>query len=75
MSVMEGTGSFAYTQKVVAQLKEKTAPLINALDEESKRDGMGDGSMVSSILDKIVESTLKDGRERRDGREVKGKER
>lgn len=66
MSVMEETGSFAYSRKVVAQLMEKATTLINALDEESKRDGMGDGSMVSSILDKIVESTLKDGRDRRD---------
>ena len=68
---MERTGSFAYTRKVVAQLREKAIALINTLDEESNRDGLGDGSMVGSILDKIVESTLKDTRDRRDGKDGK----
>lgn len=71
VSIMERTGSFAYTRKVVAQLREKAIALINTLDEESNRDGLGDGSMVGSILDKIVESTLKDTRDRRDGKDGK----
>lgn len=70
VSVMESTGSFTYTRKVVTQLREKANVLINGLDQENNSDGVVEGSMVSSILDKIVESTLKDGK---DGKEGKGR--
>ena len=45
---MEGTGSFAYTRKVIAELKGKAMKLIDELD-----NGLGQGTELKKILDKI----------------------
>ena len=45
---MEGTGSFAYTRKVVTELKGKAMKLIDDLD-----NGLGQGGEVKKILDKM----------------------
>ena len=73
VNYMESTGSFAYTRKVVAQLREKASVLIDGLDDKpteagKKSEGEGDGSLVRAILDKIVETTIKDGKEGKEGR-------
>lgn len=59
LSYMERTGSFEYTRKVVAQLREKALTLIDEIDGEQ-----GEGDMVRAILEKIVELTLKDDKEK-----------
>ncbi|KAL1969413.1 hypothetical protein VTN77DRAFT_8851 [Rasamsonia byssochlamydoides] len=61
LSYMERTGSFAYTRKVVAQLREKALSLIDEIDE---KQGENQGGMVRAILEKIVELTLKDDKEK-----------
>jgi len=45
---MEGTGSFAYTRRVVAELKGKAMKLIDELD-----NGLGQGTELKKILDKM----------------------
>jgi geranylgeranyl diphosphate synthase type 3 len=45
---MEGTGSFEYTRKVVAELKGKAMKLIDDLD-----NGLGHGTEFKKILDKM----------------------
>jgi geranylgeranyl diphosphate synthase, type III len=55
---IENTGSFSYTQKVIAQLRDVALQLINEIN--SKHKGEGDGEMVKAILEKIVELTLED---------------
>ncbi|KAB8237417.1 geranylgeranyl pyrophosphate synthetase [Aspergillus alliaceus] len=61
---MEGTGSFAHTQEVVRDLREKALALIDEIDaNENGRESEGyDGVTIRAILDKITESTLKDDR-------------
>lgn len=61
VNYMESTGSFAYTRKVVRQLRDKALSLIEDIERQGEqKEGGGDGAMVRAILDKIVESTLKD---------------
>lgn len=57
---MESTGSFAYTQKFVADLRDSALSLINEI-ERTDPDGGKDGAMVRAILNKILETTLGDG--------------
>lgn len=49
ISYMEGTGSFEYTRKVVAELKAKAEELIQSLD-----DGKTDVGAIRTILQKFV---------------------
>lgn len=56
---MERTGSFAYTRKVVAQLRDEANKMIDEIDGKAP-EGEGDGVEVRRILEKIVSSTLKD---------------
>ncbi|KAL2220946.1 geranylgeranyl pyrophosphate synthetase [Thermoascus aurantiacus ATCC 26904] len=58
VSYMESTGSFAYTRKVVRELREKALSLIDEIEKQSGQRKEGEG--VRAILDKICESTLKD---------------
>lgn len=58
VSYMESTGSFAYTRKVVQELREKALSLIDEIEKQSGQRKEGEG--VRAILDKICESTLKD---------------
>ncbi|KAL1983846.1 hypothetical protein VTN96DRAFT_9847 [Rasamsonia emersonii] len=55
LSYMERTGSFEYTRKVVAELRERALDLIDEID-----GGQGEGDLVRAILEKMVELTLKD---------------
>lgn len=67
---MESTGSFAHTKKVVGKLRDNAFKLIDEMDgiyegqDESQRQtilvGERSGRFVREILEKIVESTLKD---------------
>ncbi|PWY77502.1 terpenoid synthase [Aspergillus heteromorphus CBS 117.55] len=57
VSHMESTGSFAHTQGVVRELREKALALIDEIDGEQP-DGRDEGAMVRAILNKITESTL-----------------
>lgn len=56
---MERTGSFAYTRKVVAQLRDEANRMIDEIDGKAP-EGEGDGVEVRRILEKIVSATLKD---------------
>lgn len=67
VSYMKSTGSFAYTRKVVRELRDKALSLIDEIDgkqpvygEQQMKEGPADGAMVRAIIEKIVESTLKD---------------
>lgn len=64
MNYMESTGSFAYTQQVVRDLRDRALTLIDEIDGRSdgKRSEQEDGTIVRAILDKITETTLKDTR-------------
>lgn len=64
MNYMEGTGSFAYTQQVVRDLRDRALTLIDEIDggSDGKRPEQDDSAMVRTILDKITETTLKDAR-------------
>ncbi|EFW16420.1 geranylgeranyl diphosphate synthase [Coccidioides posadasii str. Silveira] len=66
INYMESTGSFAYTRKVVSQLRDNALMVIDELETtlEQAQDGQsskaeGSGEMVRSILNRIVEPTLK----------------
>ncbi|KAF7172520.1 hypothetical protein CNMCM5623_004720 [Aspergillus felis] len=64
ISYMESTGSFAYTRKVVRELRDKAISLIDEIDAQGtgkQAEGQQDGAMVREILGKITESTLRDG--------------
>lgn len=58
VAFMESTGSFTYTQKVVRDLHGRALTLIDEI--ERSEPGQGDGAMVRAILDRIVETTLKE---------------
>lgn len=71
VSYMERTGSFAHTKKVVAQLRDKAFKLIDEMDgiiydpatgqpQTTIDDSNRHGKYVREILEKIVDSTLKD---------------
>jgi geranylgeranyl diphosphate synthase, type III len=64
VSYMESTGSFAHTKKVVSQLRDKAFKLIDEMDgvydQQQPADGERSGRFVREILERIVESTLKD---------------
>ncbi|GIK04591.1 geranylgeranyl pyrophosphate synthetase [Aspergillus viridinutans] len=63
ISYMESTGSFAYTRKVVRELRDKAISLIDEIDAQGngkQAEGQQDGAMVRAILGKITESTLRD---------------
>ncbi|KAK2751557.1 geranylgeranyl pyrophosphate synthetase [Onygenales sp. PD_40] len=78
VSYMESTGSFAYTRKVVTQLRDKALVLIEGLENSvspsatDQVNGERAGEMVRVILNKMVETTLMDGEGDEKG---KGKER
>ncbi|KAF7597594.1 geranylgeranyl pyrophosphate synthetase [Aspergillus hancockii] len=60
---MESTGSFAHTQDVVRDLRDKALKLIGEIETSGngkKPEGSDDSVMVRTILDKITESTLED---------------
>ncbi|KAK2807924.1 hypothetical protein FQN50_005166 [Emmonsiellopsis sp. PD_5] len=81
VSYMESTGSFAYTRKVVTQLRDKALVLIEGLENsvscpsstDQVNGGERAGEMVRVILNKMVETTLMDGEG--DDEKGKGKER
>lgn len=64
VNYMESTGSFTYTKKIVSQLRDQAAKLIDEMDgitdQTELNDGPRDGRFAREILDKIVELTLKD---------------
>ncbi|RHZ69050.1 farnesyltranstransferase [Aspergillus turcosus] len=63
VSYMESTGSFAYTRKVVRELRDKAITLIDEIETQGNgepAEGQDDGAMVRAILHKITESTLRD---------------
>lgn len=64
MNYMESTGSFAYTQQVVRDLRDRALTLIDEIDgrADGQRPEQGDGAIVRAILDKLTETTLKDAR-------------
>jgi geranylgeranyl diphosphate synthase type 3 len=55
---MESTGSFSYTRKVVAQLRDKAYTMIDEIDGDAEENK--NGQLVRTIVEKIVELTLKD---------------
>lgn len=57
---MKITGSFAYTCKVVRELHGTAMSLIGEIDAKRPDGDQGDGTLVRAILDKIVESTMKE---------------
>ena len=59
VSYMESTGSFAYTRKVVTQLRDKAMELIDKLEI-----GEGSGEMIRGILNKMVDPILKHSKEK-----------
>ncbi|KAL4943572.1 hypothetical protein BDV06DRAFT_134102 [Aspergillus oleicola] len=64
LQYMESTGSFEYTQSVVRDLRARALQLIDEIENSGngkQPEGHSDGAMVRAILDKITESTLKDG--------------
>ncbi|KAL1953442.1 hypothetical protein VTO42DRAFT_2820 [Malbranchea cinnamomea] len=61
ISYMESTGSFAYTRKVVAKLRDKALAAIDNIEatfHQKELSGERSGDMVRSILEKMVQSTL-----------------
>ncbi|KAH8698481.1 geranylgeranyl diphosphate synthase [Talaromyces proteolyticus] len=61
LKYMESTSSFAYTRKVVGQLRDKAYPMIDAMDGvQDDPNGNREGQLVRDILEKIIELTLKD---------------
>lgn len=71
VSYMERTGSFVHTKKVVSQLRDKAFRLIDEMDtiyeQEAQQQGQPvtvegnrKGILVREILERIVDSTLKD---------------
>lgn len=63
LSYMERTGSFAYTRKVVRELREQAYALIDEIDGVrggKSPEGENVGQLVRQILEKIMELTLKD---------------
>ncbi|KAF7125557.1 hypothetical protein CNMCM5793_001817 [Aspergillus hiratsukae] len=70
VSYMESTGSFAYTRRVVRELRDKAITLIDEIDAQGsvkQAEGQDDGAMVRAILHKITESTLRDDADGADG--------
>ncbi|GFF51902.1 geranylgeranyl pyrophosphate synthase [Aspergillus udagawae] len=64
INYMESTGSFAYTRKVVRELRDKAISLIDEVDAQGngkQAEGQQDGAMVRAILGKITEATLREG--------------
>jgi geranylgeranyl diphosphate synthase, type III len=59
ISYMESTGSFAYTRKVVMQLRDKAMVLIGGLDNVEAT-----GEMVRAILNRMVDPVLNQGKEK-----------
>ncbi|WEW56648.1 geranylgeranyl pyrophosphate synthetase [Emydomyces testavorans] len=66
ISYMENTGSFTYTRRAVAQLRDNALVMIDELETvigQAQNGGSekseGNGEMVRSILNRIVEPTLK----------------
>ncbi|KAE8352742.1 isoprenoid synthase domain-containing protein [Aspergillus coremiiformis] len=60
---MEGTGSFAHTQAVVRDLRDKALTLIDEIeagDNDKIPETHGDRVTIRAILEKITESTLQD---------------
>jgi geranylgeranyl diphosphate synthase type 3 len=59
VKLMDSAGSFEYTRRVVAQLRDKALAQIDAL-EDALDAGSGEksGESVRSILNRIVEPTL-----------------
>lgn len=60
---MESTGSFAHTQDVVRDLRDKALTLIadiEASDNSKEPEGNDNRVTIRAILDKITESTLRD---------------
>ncbi|OJJ49930.1 hypothetical protein ASPZODRAFT_1071643 [Penicilliopsis zonata CBS 506.65] len=58
---MQSTGSFAYTRRVVRELRDKAESLIDEIGGKQagkQREGHGEADMVRTILYKIVDSTL-----------------
>jgi geranylgeranyl diphosphate synthase type 3 len=55
---MESTGSFSHTRKVVAQLRDKAYTMIDEIDGDAEENK--NGQLVRTIVEKIVELTLKD---------------
>ncbi|KKZ68326.1 hypothetical protein EMCG_06001 [[Emmonsia] crescens] len=73
VNYMESTGSFAYTRKTVMQLRDRALVLIDGLENLTEQ-GQGanqkeerSGDMVRSILNKMVDATVKNGSEEREG--------
>ncbi|KAL2827634.1 isoprenoid synthase domain-containing protein [Aspergillus cavernicola] len=63
LKYMESTGSFKHTQNVVRELRARALRLIEDIENGGsgkQPEGHNDGAMVRAILDKIIESTLKD---------------
>jgi geranylgeranyl diphosphate synthase type 3 len=70
VSYMESTGSFAYTRRVVRELRDKAITLIDGIEAQGngkQAEGQDDGAMVRAILHKITESTLRDDADGADG--------
>lgn len=73
VNYMESTGSFAYTRKTVMQLRDRALVLIDGLENlTEQRQGANQkeersGDMVRSILNKMVDATVKNGNEEREG--------
>ncbi|RHZ59577.1 FPP/GGPP synthase family protein [Aspergillus thermomutatus] len=70
VNYMESTGSFAYTRKVVRELRDKAMTLIDEIEAQGngkQAEGQDDGAMVRAILHKITESTLGDDVDGADG--------
>lgn len=59
ISYMESTDSFGYTQKVVRDLHGRALTLIDEI-ECSESLAQNEGAMVRAILNRIVETTLKE---------------
>ncbi|GIC91797.1 FPP/GGPP synthase family protein [Aspergillus udagawae] len=63
INYMESTGSFAYTRKVVRELRDKAISLIDEVDAQGngkQAEGQQNGGMVRAILGKITEATLRE---------------
>jgi geranylgeranyl diphosphate synthase type 3 len=63
INYMESTGSFAYTRKVVRELRDKAISLIDEVDAQGngkQAEGQQNGAMVRAILGKITEATLRE---------------
>ncbi|THC93820.1 hypothetical protein EYZ11_006709 [Aspergillus tanneri] len=61
ISYMEGTGSFAHTQDVIRDLRQKALVLIDEIEASGtgkRPEGHDDGAMVRAILTKITDSAL-----------------